>query len=134
MTTTPQKIVFFDGVCGLCNQTIDFIIQQKTTDLYFASLQSDFASTFLADYQVDTKQLDTFYFFNEGQLYNRSDAALQVAQYLKSPYRWLMYFGWIPRFVRNSIYNFIAKNRYRWFGKKESCRLPNPAEKMLFLG
>jgi len=110
------------------------MIRHKTSDLYFASLQSKFAIHFLEDYKVDPRQLDTFYFFDNGTLFNRSDATFQVAQYLENPYRWLSYFGWIPRFFRNGIYNLIAKNRYRFFGKKESCRLPSPEEKMLFLG
>lgn len=127
-------IVFFDGKCNLCNRSVDILIKKRKDDtLYFASLQSEFAAAFLPADQVNLNDLDTMYYYCKGRLYDRSSALLQVSTRLKGGFPLLKGFYLIPRFIRDAMYRLIAKNRYRLFGKKDSCRLATEEEKALFL-
>ena len=102
-------------------------------DIYFASLQSDFAIDFLAKHGFDASELSTFYFYEKGKLYNRSDAGLNLAKNLRSPYKMASILLLVPKKIRDTVYNFIAQNRYRFFGEKESCRMPSEEERSFFL-
>lgn len=129
-----NHIVFFDGVCNLCNSTVDFLIRHnKNGTLKFSSLQSDFTSQFLAQQPIDLNQLSTIYFYTNGQLHQKSKAAFNIAQHLNAPYKYLNFFSFLPESFANFFYNIIAKNRYRLFGKKETCRIPTQAELSRFL-
>lgn len=129
-----RNIVFFDGVCNFCNASVDIIFKRnKKRNLFYSSLQSEFAKSFLATHSVDFSNLDTMIYFSGGVFYFRSDAALQIAKRLNGGYRLFAAFLIVPRFIRDGIYNWVAKNRYRFFGKKETCRIPNEEEKSFFL-
>jgi predicted DCC family thiol-disulfide oxidoreductase YuxK len=127
-----SPIVFFDGVCNLCSSTVQFIIRHdRKARFRFASLQSDFASAELGPSGL--KHLDSIVLKDNGKLYTRSTAALRIAAKLSFPVNLLYIFIAIPPFIRDRVYQYIAKNRYKWFGKKESCWLPTAELKSRFL-
>lgn len=129
------NIVFFDGVCNFCNSTVDRVwANNKKKDIYYASLQSDFAKQFLGENGINATDLDTVIFYTNQKFYMRSSAILQIAKHLKGAYRLLPAFFIIPSFIRDGVYKWIAKNRYKFFGKKETCRIPTAEEKSYFLG
>ncbi len=126
-------VILFDGVCNFCNASINFVIDRDATRRFrFASLQSDFGQRLLAENNRQLTDFDTVLLLREGSLYEKSDAALEIARYLKG-WSWLYLFRVVPRFIRDFFYDIIAKNRYRLFGKSESCRIPTPEEKKLFV-
>ncbi|MCW3084113.1 MAG: thiol-disulfide oxidoreductase [Bacteroidetes bacterium] len=125
-------IVFFDGVCNFCNAAVDRIYRRnKKRNIYYSSLQSEFAKKNLPP--EATNNIDTIIFYSGGNLYYRSSAVLQIAKRLDGAYRLLVALYIFPRFIRDAVYKLIAKNRYKWFGKKESCRIPTAGEKKYFL-
>jgi predicted DCC family thiol-disulfide oxidoreductase YuxK len=129
-----NNIVLFDGVCNLCNRSVDFIIRnEKSHKLQFASLQSDVGKSIVSKSGLD-KTPDSVMLYVDGKLLVRSDAALAISTYLKRPYAYGIIFKYVPKILRDSVYNLIAKNRYRWFGKKETCRVPSADERERFLG
>ena len=129
-----NNIVLFDGVCNLCNRSVDFIIRnEKSHKLQFASLQSDVGKSIVNKSGLDEIP-DSVMLFVDGELLVRSDAALAISTYLKRPYVYGIIFKYVPKILRDSVYNLIAKNRYRWFGKKETCRVPSADERERFLG
>lgn len=129
-----NNIVLFDGVCNLCNRSVDFIIRNEKSDkLQFASLQSDVGKSIVNKSGLDEIP-DSVMLFVDGELLVRSDAALAISTYLKRPYAYGIIFKYVPKILRDSVYNLIAKNRYRWFGKKEKCRVPSADERERFLG
>lgn len=128
------QIVLFDGVCNLCNQSVDFIVQRDGKNVFkFASLQSDFAKKLLKHFPIDAEKLDSVLLLKHGKLYQKSSAALQIARQLSGGWKLMYGFIIIPKFLRDFVYTIIAKNRYRWFGKKETCRLPTLEERAKFL-
>ena len=133
--TDPNKpVILFDGVCNLCNASVNFVIDRDPADLfYFSALQSDYAREKLASYQVG-EDLNTIILLEDGKIYDRSTAALRIARHLSGLWP-LLYAGiLIPKFLRNAVYRWIAKNRYRWFGKTEQCRVPTTDLQARFLG
>lgn len=129
-----NNIVLFDGVCNLCNRSVDFIIRNEKSDkLQFASLQSDVGKSIVNKSGLDEIP-ESVMLFVDGELIVRSDAALAISTYLKRPYVYGIIFRYVPKILRDSVYNLIAKNRYRWFGKKETCRVPSADERERFLG
>lgn len=131
-----HPVILFDGVCNLCNGAIQFVIKRdKKRRFRFAAIQSDYGQQLLKDHQgKKTDQLNTIYLLENGKLYNRSTAALRVNRHLSGLWPALYGLLIIPRFIRDGAYKFIAANRYRWFGKQESCWVPTPELKALFLG
>ena len=130
-----NPIVLFDGVCNLCSTSVQFILQRDPAGKFrFASLQSDLAQRLLTERGLDPKALDSVVVVDGDRLYRESDAALRVARDLKGAWKALTVFRVIPRPVRDWAYRLIARNRYRWFGKKESCWLPTPELRGRFLG
>lgn len=131
-----KNIVFFDGVCNLCNATVDFIIKRdKGHNLYFASLQSDFAKKFLSEHTTDFAALKTVYYYENGNLYHKSEAVFRLLKQLNPAYKFLgNLLLLLPSFLPNSIYNIIARIRYRLLGKRTTCRVPSQAEEKMFLG
>jgi predicted DCC family thiol-disulfide oxidoreductase YuxK len=129
-----DPIIFFDGVCNLCNTSVQFVIKHDAGKVFrFAPLQGETAKRMLATQRVQGLIPDSIILLEEGKIYARSDAALQIASRLKMPWRWLVVLKWVPRPLRDWIYNQIAQHRYRWFGQKETCWLPTPQLKALFL-
>ena len=126
-----KYIVFFDGVCNLCNSSVDFILKHKSADNFrFCSLQSDYA---INNLKLSSKnEFDSIILLKNTSQYNKSNAALHIAKELKFPYNLLYIFIIIPQPIRDLFYSFIAKNRYKWFGKTETCRIPTLEEKSFF--
>ena len=128
-----MDVIFFDGVCNFCNASINFIIDHDATRRYrVASLQSDLGQKILQQYGYSTVEFDTILLVRDGKLYEKSTAALEIARYLKG-WSWLYAFSILPRFIRDSVYGLVARNRYRIFGKSEACRIPTPEERSLFI-
>lgn len=129
-----NKVVFFDGVCNLCNASVQFIIENDKENIFkFASLQSDFGQKTLLKNNLDLKSFNSFIYLENNQLYFESTAALKVAKQLSFPISLMYVFIIVPPFIRNGIYKFIANNRYKWFGKQTSCWMPTPDLKEKFI-
>lgn len=132
-----KNIVFFDGVCNMCNGFIDFLIRRdKKKIIYYSSLQSDFAKNTLKDYNIvyDETGLTTIYFFSDDKLYSQSTAILKILSLLKQPYPFISKVALLFKMSwRDKIYKCIAKNRYKIFGKRNTCRMPSKEEKAMFL-
>ena len=129
-----QPVILFDGVCNLCNGFVQFIIQQDPSGKFkFASLQSAYAREKLAGAAINQSNLDTVVFLHDGKLYTKSTAALKIARHLGNGWSLLYPLVYLPKFFRDGIYNLIAKNRYKWFGRQESCMLPSPDLSSRFL-
>lgn len=129
----PPPTVIFDGVCNLCNATVDFLLRHdRTGTLRFGSFQSREGADLLAQYGVFTAP-ETVYFIENNTLYIESDAIFRLTRYLSWGWRLLNVTRIVPKPLRNAIYRWISRNRYRWFGKRSSCRLPTPAESSRFL-
>jgi predicted DCC family thiol-disulfide oxidoreductase YuxK len=131
---TDKKIILFDGFCNLCNGVVQFIIPRDKNDVFrFVSLQSDLGIQILNHLNLDSKNLDSIVLFEPENTYNtQSDAALEIAKHLGN-YKYLNILKIIPKYIRDKIYQYIAKNRYRWFGQKESCWIPSLELKSKFL-
>ena len=135
-TVKPQQrsVVLFDGVCNLCSGAVQFIIKRDTKGVFkFAPLQSSFGQQQLDQFQLDKKLLHSIILVRDGQFLQQSDAALEIVKNLKGAWTMLYIFKILPRFLRDGIYNFIATNRYRLFGKKDECWIPTPELKERFL-
>ena len=129
------KIILFDGVCNLCNGAIQFVIKRdKKRQFRFASLQSDLGVQLLAERNIDPEKTDSIILIDPNiAYYFKSTAAIEIAKGLSGLYPLMSIFLVLPETLRDMVYDFIAKNRYKWFGKNESCMLPTPEEKELFL-
>ncbi|WP_425636020.1 thiol-disulfide oxidoreductase DCC family protein [Algoriphagus yeomjeoni] len=131
---SDKSIIFFDGVCNLCNTSIDFVIQRDKKDHFLVgALQEDFSRQILSKFEVREDYLDSIVLVEKGEIYYKSTAALKIARNLSGLWPALYAFILLPKFVRDPIYDWIGANRYRWFGKKNTCRLASPEEKAKFL-
>ncbi|RZL16397.1 MAG: thiol-disulfide oxidoreductase DCC family protein [Pedobacter sp.] len=129
-----SPIVFFDGVCNLCNSSVQFIIKHDPEAIFkFSTLQGDFAKEALKDHPIDTHVLDSTILLENGKIYTRSSAALQIAKQLNGGWPLLFGFYIVPKFIRDFFYNIVAKNRYKIWGKQESCWIPTPELKSRFI-
>jgi len=127
-----QNIIFFDGVCGLCNGFVDFVLRNDSKKQFlFAPLQGD---TFKKWKQTTSMEFpDSVVLLIDNEFSIKSTAALKILVMLGGWYSVANFFFIVPLFIRDGVYDFIARNRYGWFGKKESCRLPSPEERSVFL-
>lgn len=122
-----QSILLFDGVCNLCSGVVKWVIPHDPDGrVLFASLQSDAGRQYCARYGIDPTLLDSVVFIHEHIAYQQSDAALMLLNVLTGPIALLSILRVIPRFVRDPIYRWVARNRYAWFGKGESCMISVP--------
>ena len=129
-----ENILLFDGVCNLCNHTVQFIIKRdKGAKFKFAALQSDIGQALLKKYDLPLKDFESFVLIRKGNYYQRSSAALQVAKVLGWPWRLFYIFILIPKFIRDFFYNIISNSRYNVFGRQDSCMIPSPELKERFL-
>ncbi|MDT0641851.1 thiol-disulfide oxidoreductase DCC family protein [Zunongwangia sp. F363] len=130
-----KKIVLFDGVCNLCDGAVNFIIKHDKKDIFrFASLQSEFGKKLVAERGLDPEAIDSVILIEPSVAYYRkSSAALEISRDLSGGYSLLKNFIFLPEGFRDLVYDLIAKNRYKWFGKKESCMIPTPELKAKFL-
>ena len=126
--------LLFDGVCNLCNGFVQFIIRRDPQGLVqFASLQSESGQALLRQYDLPTQEMNTVVLIKDGEVFTHSDVALTLMPALGWQWQWLR-LGWLlPRSLRDGLYNWVAANRYRWFGKREACMIPTPDLKARFL-
>lgn len=125
-------IVLFDGVCNLCNTSVQFIIKRDPHNQFcFASLQSETGKNLLDKYHLSG--VDSVILLKEDRFYLESDAALEICSHLTGGWRFLAILKVIPPFIRDPFYRIIARNRYKWFGKQDSCMLPTEEMKKRFL-
>jgi predicted DCC family thiol-disulfide oxidoreductase YuxK len=135
MKEESKAIILFDGVCNLCNASVQLVIKNDP-DAYFsfASLQSNAGIDLLKKYNLPALATpESLVLIEEGKVYQYSTAVLRIARKLKSWHRFLYAFIIVPAFLRNAVYKFIARNRYKWWGKQDSCWLPTPNLKKRFL-
>lgn len=129
-----QPVILFDGVCNYCNSIVNFIIRHdKQNRFVFAPLQSPTGQELLREYQLPLNDFNSFVLIDRQKALLRSSAALQVLRQLPWYWQWTQAFWIIPAFLRDAVYNLIARNRYRWFGKKDSCMIPTAEVKSRFL-
>jgi predicted DCC family thiol-disulfide oxidoreductase YuxK len=130
-----KKLILFDGVCNLCNASVLYVIKRDANNIFmFAPLQSNIGKQLIEKYNIDTNQTDSILLYEtkKGISY-KSTAALKIASKLIFPSNLVSIFLIIPPFIRNWVYDFIAKNRYKWYGKKEQCMIPTRELKAKFL-
>ena len=129
-----NPLVLFDGVCNLCNSSVQFIIKNDPAGYFkFAPLQSEKGQEILKRFNMKTDDYDTFILYKNGQIYTRSTGVLHVLKHFNNYYRFFYFFIIIPSFIRDYLYNFVAGNRYRFFGRKDACMIPTPELKARFI-
>ena len=130
-----KKLILFDGVCNLCNTSVQYVIKHDKNDLFlFTALQSNVGQSIIEHYTIDTSKIDSILLYTpEKGMHYKSTAALKVASQLGFPTNVLAIFLIVPNFIRNWVYDYIAKNRYKWYGKKDACMIPTPEVKSRFL-
>ncbi|MES2647676.1 MAG: thiol-disulfide oxidoreductase DCC family protein [Bacteroidota bacterium] len=129
-----ERIILFDGVCNLCNNAVQHVIKNDARKLFrFASLQSEFGKQTLQKYKLQANDLSSFILLDNEKLYKKSSGALRVSKYLGGAWPLLYTMIIIPSFIRDAVYSWIARNRYKWFGKQETCWLPTPELKERFI-
>lgn len=130
-----KKIVLFDGVCNLCNTAVQFIIKHDKKDRFrFVALQSDLGQEITKHIGIDIQKTDSIVLYEPGiAYYIKSEAALEIAKYLSGGMAILSVFKILPTSLTNNVYDYIAKNRYKWYGKKDNCMIPTPELKSKFL-
>jgi len=128
-----HPVILFDGVCNLCSGSVQFIIRHDKKKLFrFASLQSPFGQAVMQQFSLPVTELNSFILLENNRIYTKSTGALRVAKELDGLYKLLYAFIAVPPFIRNGIYNYIAKRRYQWLGKKEACWIPTTELQSLF--
>lgn len=128
-----KAIILFDGVCNLCSHSVQFIIKRDPKGYFtFASIQGETGQRLVEKYQI-SKNLNSLILIENNKYYTKSTAALKICKNLNSIWKYLAFLKVMPPFVRNGVYDIIAKNRYKWFGQKESCMLPTPENKNRFI-
>jgi predicted DCC family thiol-disulfide oxidoreductase YuxK len=132
--SAQHGIVLFDGVCNLCDRSVQFIIKRDPKQYFkFAPLQSETAKKLLAKHGLEAAYLERVVLIEQGNAYTYSTAPLRITRHLSGA--WPLCYGFIvvPRFIRDAVYRWVARNRYRWFGQKEACGLPSAEDKARFL-
>ena len=129
-----KAYILFDGVCNFCNASINFIIRHDKKDHFrFVPLQSVTGRQLLAQVQMNALSMDSIVLIDQSKVYKQSSAVLRIARKLNGAYPLLYGFMIIPPFIRDAVYNLIARNRYKWFGKTESCMVPTPELRQKFI-
>jgi len=132
--STKTPVILFDGVCNFCNGSVNFIIDRDKKGLFsFASLQSSAAQEILQEKGEDTASFNSVILVTEDKIYRKSRAALEIAKQLSGLWPIFYIFRIIPTSIRDFFYDIIAKNRYKWFGKRDTCRMPEPEVRERFL-
>ena len=138
MQNLPQhkKIILFDGLCNLCDATVQFIIKRDSKDVFrFVSLQSDLGRELLQKLPIEFQLTDSVILYeSEKVFFYKSQAVFEIVKSIGGIYYCLLIFKLLPNTITNAVYDFIAKNRYRWWGKKESCLVPSKDLQSKFLG
>ena len=127
-------IILFDGVCNLCNGWVRFVIQRDPNGAFrFAAQQSPAGQAIIEDHVRDAGELSGVILIEDNAIYMESDAVLRILARLGPPWSWITFFRIVPRRVRDACYRFIAKNRYRWFGRTEVCQIPSADMRSRFI-
>lgn len=122
-----HPVILFDGVCNLCNASVNFVIDRDPSGIFrFGALQSDAGTRLMAEQGLDAGRLDSIVLLDNGVVYEASDAVLRIAYLLGGGTKLLWPLRFLPKPIRDAVYRWIANNRYQWFGKQESCRMPTP--------
>jgi predicted DCC family thiol-disulfide oxidoreductase YuxK len=134
MTDNSHAIILFDGVCNFCDASVNFVIKRdKRGYVRFAPLQEPEGAEIARHYGIDPERLDTFVLIENGRAYRKSGGALRVARRLGFPYSLAFALILLPPFIRDFFYDWFARHRYRWFGKKDACMVPTPEVRERFL-
>lgn len=130
-----KKIILYDGVCNLCNSSVQFIIKHDKKDVFrFVALQSELGQNILRHIGIDIKNIDSIVLYQPGiAYYYKSNAALEIAKNLGGLFNLGIIFRIIPLSIGNLIYDFVARNRYKWFGKNQTCLIPTAEQTKKFL-
>ena len=133
-TKIISPIILFDGVCNYCNSMVNFVIRHDKKKIFrFAPLQSEAGQKLLEQYGLAGIRFDSFVLIKDGVAYQKSTAGLIAWSHLPWYMQYMKIFWLVPKFLRDKVYDFIAANRYKWFGKKESCMIPNDDVRSRFL-
>ena len=134
MVHTNNPIILFDGVCNFCNSAINFVLKQDRKGIFrFAPLQSEAGQKLLQEHNLSTKEFDSFVLIDNGKVYKKSAASLRVMNRLPWYWKEAQILRIVPTVFRDAIYDFIASNRYKWFGKKDQCMIPTREMRSKFL-
>ncbi len=129
-----MKVILFDGVCNLCSGSVNWIIDHDKKNLFkFSALQSNYGKGIVAKYNMEGNYMDTAILLDEDDIFLGSDAVLRILKHLGGIYSLAYLFIIVPAFIRNFVYQVVSENRYRWFGKMDTCRIPTPQLKANFL-
>lgn len=130
-----KKIILFDGVCNLCDSTVQFVIKHDKKDVFrFVPLQSDLGKEITAYIGLDTSKTDSIVLYEPGKAYYyKAEAAMKIAKELGGLYSFLSAFSVLPSSLTNVVYDYVARNRYKWYGKKDECMIPTPEMRAKFL-
>lgn len=129
-----HPIILFDGVCNLCNSTVKFVLKRNSkANIRFAAMQSESGKELLQQYQLPENEMESFVFIDNNKAYKRSTAALMVCRYLRGLWPLCYIFMIVPSFIRNGVYNWVARNRYKWFGVRKECMVPTPEIRSRFI-
>ena len=130
-----KKIILFDGVCNLCNSSVQFVIQHDEKDIFrFVALQSDLGKEIIKHIGIDATKIDSIILYEPGiAYYYKSNATIKIAETLGEFLSMIWIFKILPLSIRDLVYDYIAKNRYKWYGKKENCMIPTPEIQSKFL-
>jgi len=128
-----NPVILFDGVCNLCNGTVDFLLKRDSKKQFrYSALQSETGKALIQKYQIP-EQTDSVILIKLNKVYFESDAVIEISNLLPFPWRLGIIFQIIPKIIRDKIYRWIAKKRYQWFGKRKTCRIPTSEEKEFFM-
>lgn len=131
---SKDAVLLFDGVCNLCNTSVQFILKhEKRSMLKFSAIQSEAGQRLLSQYRIDPVHTNSVILIKEGKVYTESDAVFTTSQFLRFPFNLGKVLMIVPKPIRNFLYRKVANNRYRWFGKKDSCMIPTSELKNRFL-
>jgi len=130
-----KKIILFDGICNLCDATVQFIIKRDKKDMYrFVALQSELGQQIIKHIGIDTSKTDSIILYEPGHAYYyKAEAAIKIATQLGGFFPLMGTFSILPAWLSNKVYDYVAKNRYKWYGKKDECMIPTPEMKAKFL-
>ena len=132
--SAEHPVILFDGICNFCNGVVNFIIKQDKEGVFrFAALQSEAGQKLLEQYDLPKASFNSFILIDKGKAYQSSTAGLRLYNKLPWYWKWTQVFWIVPKFLRDGAYNIIAKNRYKWFGKKEECMVPTGELRSRFL-
>jgi len=129
-----ERIILFDGVCNFCDASVQFMIKRDPSGKFkYTPLQSEVGQKILAENRLSAAEFDSIILSENGKIYKKSTAALRIAKELSGLWPFLYLFIIVPPFIRNAVYDFVAANRYKWYGKKEACMVPSPEVRSRFI-